>query len=117
MFKILQNKSDKWEKVTKIKQSKILTCDFVSAWNREERVEKAEDDAEEATIWSLTFWWERGYWTRMLNEMGLNDEGEREKKWEGKGKKEQKQRERERERKENIFLMRRRESLIIKKKN
>ena len=42
--------------MTKIKQSKILTCDSVSAWNREERVEKAEDDAEEATISSLTFW-------------------------------------------------------------
>ena len=36
--------------MTKIKQSKILTCDSVSAWNREERAEKAEDDAEEATI-------------------------------------------------------------------
>ena len=106
MFKILQSKSDKWEIVTKIKQSKILTCDSVSAWNREERAEKAKDDAEEATISSLTFWWERGYWTRLLNEMGLCDEGEREKKWKGKRKKEEKQRERERkkERKEKMFF-------------
>ena len=92
MFKILQSKSDKWEIVTKIKQSKILTCDSVSAWNREERAEKAKDDAEEATISSLTFWWERGYWTRLLNEMGLCDEGEREKK---------------RKKRKNVFLMRR----------
>ena len=36
--------------MTKFKQRKILTRDFVSAWNREERAEKAKDDAEEAII-------------------------------------------------------------------
>ena len=47
--------------------------------------------------------------------MGLNDEGEREKKNEKEKGRKKRSRERERKKRKNIFLMRRRKSLIIKK--